>query len=225
MFETIYSTLIEGGAIGTILGGLWETLKISFLALLLGTVLGVGVCAMRMSRSKWLSVPAHVYISVLRGSPLTMLLMLLYYCVFASSSIDAMWVAVFAFGINTAAYVAEMLRSALEAVNKRESEAAWTLGFSKLQTLWYVVFPQAMHIAKPVYQSTIINMIQWTSVVGYVTITDLTRVINNLSSLTMQPLLMMVTGMILYIGIAYLVTGIFALTDRISAKRRKTGGA
>ena len=114
-----------------------------------------------------------------------------------------------------------MLRSAIEAVNQREIEAAQTLGFNKFQTMRYVVFPQAMHIAKPVYQSTIVNMIQWTSVVGYVTITDLTRVINNISSRTMQPLLLIIVGMVLYIGIAYLVTGIFALTDVLSARRKE----
>ena len=207
-----------------ILNGLLVTLEISLLALVLGTILGIGICAMRMSKIKPLSIFAHIYISVVRGSPLTMLLMLLYYCVFASSQLDAVYVAVIAFGINTAAYVAEMLRSAIETVNKRESEAAWTLGFSKFQTLRYVVFPQAMSIAKPVYQSTIINLIQWTSVVGYVTITDLTRVINNISSRTMQPLLLIVTGMILYIGIAYLVTGIFALIDFIGKKKHGKEG-
>ncbi|MCQ2478241.1 MAG: amino acid ABC transporter permease [Clostridia bacterium] len=224
MFDKLYSILIADGSAQTILSGLFTTLKISVLALILGTVLGVIICAMRMSKFKPLSIFAHVYISVLRGSPLTMLLMLLYYCVFATSSIDAVYVAVIAFGINTAAYVAEMFRSAIDALNKRESEAAWTLGFSKFQTLWYVVFPQALRIAKPVYQSTIINLIQWTSVVGYVTITDLTRVINNISSRTMQPLILIVTGMILYIAIAYIVTGIFALIDFIIAKKQKSGG-
>ena len=224
MFDKLYSILIADGSAQTILSGLFTTLKISVLALILGTVLGVIICAMRMSKFKPLSIFAHVYISVLRGSPLTMLLMLLYYCVFATSSIDAVYVAVIAFGINTAAYVAEMFRSAIDALNKRESEAAWTLGFSKFQTLWYVVFPQALRIAKPVYQSTIINLIQWTSVVGYVTITDLTRVINNISSRTMQPLILIVTGMILYIAIAYIVTGIFALIDFIIANKQKSGG-
>lgn len=222
MTDKLYSILIAGGAGKTILVGLIATLKISVLAIILGTVLGMLVCAMRMSKSKILSTIARVYISVLRGSPLTMLLMLMYYVIFAKSDIDATYVAVITFGINTAAYVAEMMRSALEGVNKRESEAAMTLGFSKIQTMRYVVLPQAMHIAKPVYQSTIINMIQWTSVVGYVTITDLTRVINNISSRTMQPLIMIVTGIVLYIGIAYLVAGIFALTDLKSKK--KTGG-
>ncbi|MBQ0067317.1 MAG: ABC transporter permease subunit [Phascolarctobacterium sp.] len=223
MFEEIYEALIAGGAYNTILKGLWITLKISFFSVILGSVLGAGICALRMSKVKILSITARIYISVLRGSPLTMLLMLLYYCVFASTSLDAIYVAVITFGLSTAAYVAEMLRSAIKAVNRREAEAALTLGFNKLQTLRYVVIPQTMRIAKPVYQSTIINMIQWTSVVGYVTITDLTRVINNISSRTMQPLLLIVTGIILYILIAYVVSGIFALTDMLNAKKRQGG--
>ena len=223
MLEKLYSTLIAGGAAKTIFKGLAATLEISFFALVLGTLLGIGICVLRMSKFKPFSVFARAYISILRGSPLTMLLMLLYYCVFARTRMDAMWVAVITFGINSAAYVAEMFRSAIEAVNRRELEAALTLGFNKFQAMRYVVFPQAMHIAKPVYQSTIINTVQWTSVVGYVTITDLTRVINNIASRTMQPLMLMIVGMILYIGIAYLVTGIFALHDYLSAKLGKRG--
>lgn len=223
MLEKLYSTLIAGGAAKTIFKGLTATLEISFFAIVLGTLLGIGICILRMCKFKPLSVFARLYISILRGSPLTMLLMLLYYCVFAKTRMDAMWVAVITFGINSAAYIAEMFRSAIEAVNKREIEAALTLGFSKFQVMRYVVLPQAMHIAKPVYQSTIINTVQWTSVVGYVTITDLTRVINNIASRTMQPLMLIIVGMILYIGIAYLVTGIFALNDYLSAKLGKGG--
>lgn len=222
MLDKINNILISGGAWQTILKGLMATLKISFLALILGTILGIIICAMRMSKIRPLRYFAMVYISVLRGSPITMLLMLLYYCVFARTSLDALYVAVITFGINTAAYIAEMFRSAIEAVNVREIEAASTLGFNKLQTFVYVVLPQAMHIAKPVYQSTIINLIQWTSVVGYVTITDLTRVINNISSRTMQPVILIITGMILYIAIAYIVAGIFSLIDKIADIQKKS---
>lgn len=224
MLDKLYSILIKGGAAATILRGLSVTLKISVLALILGTIFGIGICALRMSKFKPFSLLAKVYISVVMGSPLTMLLMLLYYCVFAKTNMDAVYVAVITFGLNTAAYVAEMFRSAINAVNKRESEACLTLGFTKFQALRYVVFPQAMEIAKPVYKSTIINMIQWTSVVGYVTITDLTRVINNISSRTMQPLLMIIIGMIMYIAISYLVSGIFALVDVVSSKNKNKGG-
>ena len=84
-----------------------------------------------------------------------------------------------------------------------------------------VTLPQMLHIAKPVYQSTITNLIQWTSVVGYVTITDLTRVINNIASRTMQPLLTIIIGMLIYLGLSYLVFGIFALTDLAEKKKRE----
>jgi len=224
MLDRLYDVLFAGGGAKTVLRGLCTTLEISALSLILGTVLGIGICMLRMSKSRLLSSIAQVYILIMRGSPVTMLLMLLYYCVFAHARIDAIWVAVITFGFNLAAYVAEMLRSAIEAVSKREIEAALTLGFSRLQTLRYIVFPQAMHIAKPVYQSAVINMVQWTSVVGYISITDLTRVINNISSRTMQPLMLMITGMILYIGIAYLVSGIFALSDRLPSTHHGAGG-
>jgi polar amino acid transport system permease protein/polar amino acid transport system substrate-binding protein len=86
-----------------------------------------------------------------------------------------------------------------------------------------VTLPQVLCIAKPVYQSTIVNLIQWTSVVGYVTITDLTRVINNTASRTMQPLLTISIGMLIYLGLSYIVYGIFAISDKVTAKKR--GGA
>ena len=79
---------------------------------------------------------------------------------------------------------------------------------------------QTAKIAKETYQSTIVTLIQWTSVVGYVTITDLTRVINNIGSRTMQPLFMILVGLLLYLGMAYLSYGAFALAGRLSAWRR-----
>ena len=221
MFQKFYDLLIAGGAWQTILEGLWATVQISFFALVLGTLLGAGVCAMRRSKHKILKIPASIYIAVLRGSPVLMLLMLFYYVVFAKTDMDALVVAIITFGLNTAAYIAELMRSALDATDKGQVEAMRTLGFSGFAAFRYVTLPQAAEIAKPVYQSTIINLIQWTSVVGYVTITDLTRVINNISARTMQPLFMIIVGMIIYLGLSYLVTGIFALSDRI--KKRKAG--
>ena len=218
MFDKIYKLLIAGGAWLTILEGLWATIQISFFALVLGTLLGAGICAMRRSRNAILSLPARLYIAILRGSPVLMLLMLLYYVVFARSDLDAIVVAIITFALNTAAYVAELMRAALDATDRGQVEAMRTLGFSGFEAFRYVTLPQAAQIAKPVYQSTVINLIQWTSVVGYVTITDLTRVINNISARTMQPLFMIIVGMILYLGLSYLVMGIFALTDRKGAK-------
>ena len=109
---------------------------------------------------------------------------------------------------------------ALEAADRGQAEAARTLGFSAWTAFRLVTLPQVLRIAKPVYQSTIVNLIQWTSVVGYVTITDLTRVINNIASRTMQPLLTIITGMLIYLALSYIVFGLFALSDRLTQRKR-----
>ena len=219
--EKLYRILIQGGSWKTILDGLWVTVQISVLALLLGTALGALVCLMRTRKNPVVRLIASVYIAILRGTPVLMLLLLLYYGVFARSGVKPIMVAVITFALNVSAHVAELLRSALEAADKGQAEAARTLGFSAWATFRLVTLPQVLRIAKPVYQSTIVNLIQWTSVVGYVTITDLTRVINNIASRTMQPLLTITIGMLIYLALSYTVFGLFALSDRI--KLRKWG--
>ena len=214
--DKLYKILIQGGSWKTILGGLWVTIQISGLALLLGTLLGAVVCLLRMRRNPILRGIASVYIAILRGTPV----LLLYYGMFARVGLKPVMVAVVTFGLNVSAHVAELLRSALEASDKGQAEAARTLGFGAFDTFRLITLPQMLRIAKPVYQSTIVNLIQWTSVVGYVTITDLTRVINNIASRTMQPLLTISIGMLIYLALSYIVFGVFALTDCIKRKKR-----
>lgn len=219
-FEIIYETMFEDGSMLTIFEGLLSTLEITILSLLFGTLLAVLICAMRMRKKGILQGIASIYIAVLRGSPVLLLLMLMYYVVFAKSNLPAPLVAVAAFSLNVSAHAAEVMRSALSATDKMQTEAARTLGFSKFSAFRLIALPQAVKIAKPVYQSTVVNLLQWTSVVGYVSIIDLTRVVNNISARTMQPLFMLVVGILLYLGLAYLCFGIFALSDKISALKK-----
>ena len=221
--DKLYVILVRNGSWKTILGGLWMTVRISALALLLGTLLGAVICLLRTRKNRLVRGAASAYIAVLRGVPVLMLLLLLYYGVFARAGLEPVMVAVLTFALNVSAHVAELLRAALEAADRGQAEAARTLGFSAWDSFRLVTLPQVLHTAKPVYQSTIVNLIQWTSVVGYVTITDLTRVINNTASRTMQPLLTIIIGMLIYLAMAYIVFGVFALTDR--AERRKRGEA
>lgn len=219
--EKLNKILIQGGSWETILGGLWVTIRISALALLFGTILGALICLLRTRKNPIARGIASVYIAILRGSPVLMLLLLLYYGVFARAKMSPVLVATITFSLNVSAHVAELLRSALEAVDKGQAEAARTLGFSAWSTFRLITLPQVLRISKPVYQSTIVNLIQWTSVVGYVTITDLTRVINNIASRTMQPMLTIIIGMLIYLALSYIVYGIFALTDKIKARKRR----
>lgn len=218
--DKLYTILIKGNSWKTILGGLWVTLQISFLALVLGTLLGALICLLRTRKNPVARGIASVYIAVLRGTPVLMLLLLLYYGVLARAGVAPVMVAVITFALNVSAHVAELMRSALDAADHGQAEAARTLGFSAWDTFRLVTLPQVLRIAKPVYQSTIVNLIQWTSVVGYVTITDLTRVINNTASRTMQPLLTIIIGMLIYLALSYIVFGLFALSDKLKDKAR-----
>ncbi len=219
--DKLYTILIKGNSWKTILEGLWVTLQISALALVLGTLLGALICLLRTRKNPVARGIASVYIAILRGTPVLMLLLLLYYGVFARAGLKPVTVAVVTFALNTSAHVAELLRSALDAADHGQAEAARTLGFSAWDTFRLITLPQVLRIAKPVYQSTIVNLIQWTSVVGYVTITDLTRVINNTASRTMQPLLTIIIGMLIYLALSYIVFGIFALTDKFKSRKRE----
>ena len=216
--DLLYKIFLKDGGWLTILNGLWVTVQISALSLLFGTLFGSLLCFFRVGKIKPLRIAAQIYISIIRGSPVLMLLMLLFYGVFARQGLSPELVAIITFSMHTAAHVAELLRSALMALDKGQIEAARTLGFSKWQAFKLVTLPQLARIAKPVYQSTVVNLIQWTSVVGYVTITDLTRVINNIASRTMQPMITITGGMIIYLALSYLVYGIFRLTEKRRAK-------
>ena len=221
IMDKLNKILIEGGSWKTILGGLWVTIQISLFALLIGTILGALICLMRTRKNPVPRIIASVYIAILRGTPVLMLLLLLYYGVFARTGMKPVMVAIITFALNVSAHVAELLRSALLAVDNGQAEAARMLGFSSWSTFRLITLPQVIRISKPVYQSTIVNLIQWTSVVGYVTITDLTRVINNTAARTMQPLLTISIGMLIYLALSYAIFGLFAISDKIKGRKRR----
>lgn len=202
------------GSWRVILSGLRTTVLISIVGLLIGTILGAVLCAMSKSRFKVLRMIEHAYTLVVRGTPVLMLLMLFYYVILAPLRTDALYTAFLAFGLNAGAHIGEIMKSALSAVDPAQIQAARTLGFNKTGAFFAVTLPQAAAVARPVYQNAIINLIQWTSVVGYISIADLTRVVNNLGSRTARPFMAMAVGIALYLLMATVVHVIFRLIDR-----------
>jgi His/Glu/Gln/Arg/opine family amino acid ABC transporter permease subunit len=206
--------LLAGAAYMLVIKGLWVTVLISGSGIFFGTMIGAFLCAMRMGKIKIFKSITRLIIAVLRGSPVLLLLMILYYVVFAESRIDPVIIAVIAFALNSGAHIAEVMRSALEAVDEKQLEAARMLGFSQIKAFLAITLPQAGKIAKPVYQSTIVTIIQWTSVVGYITITDLTRTINNIGIRTGDPFFSLFFGVLIYLGLSYLVYGLFSIGEK-----------
>lgn len=222
LFEAIIDSfdknLFSGAAYLIVLKGLWVTIIISILGLFFGTIVGGFLCFLRMSKIKIFRQISQLTIAILRGSPVLLLLMILYYVAFANSRIDAVFIAVIAFAMNSGAHIAEIFRSALEAVDRKQLEAARMLGFPKSKAFIAITIPQAGRIAKPVYQSAVINLIQWTSVVGYVTISDLTRTLNNIGARTGDPFFTLFFGILIYLGLSYSVYALFSL----KGKRRES---
>lgn len=173
--ESFNNNLIAEKRYQMILDGLQVTLLITFFAALLGTALGGVVCWMRMNRRKWLCEFAKVYIDLMRGTPVLVLLMLMYYVVMAPVDATGLMVAIVTFAMNTAAYISEMLRTTIQGIDKGQTEAGLALGYTQRQTFFRIVMPQVIRAVKPVYQGEIVSLLKGTSVVGYIAVADITR--------------------------------------------------
>jgi polar amino acid transport system substrate-binding protein len=205
-----------------ILDGLATTVIISVFATLVGTVLGSVVCAMRMSHHRWLTLPARLYINVIRGMPVLVLLMLIFYVAFASVDINPVVVAIIAFALNFAAYVSEIFRTGIESVDRGQTEAALAMGFSRPQAFRLVVMPQTVQRILPVFKGEFISLVKMTSIVGYIAVQDLTKASDIIRSRTFDAFFPLIMVAILYFAISWgLMQAIEHLERRTDPKRRR----
>jgi polar amino acid transport system substrate-binding protein len=204
--EGFYRNIVHENRYLLIVDGLKTTALISILACIFGTLLGALVCFMRMSGNKILNTVARAFISVLRGIPALVLLMLIFYVVFASVNINPVFVAVVAFGMNFAAYVSEMFRSAILSIDSGQREAGIAGGFTGLQTFVYIIMPQAIRQVLPVYKGEFISMVKMTSIVGYIAVQDLTKAGDIIRSRTFDAFFPLIMVAVLYYLISWLLT-------------------
>ena len=204
--ESFHNNIILEKRYLLIIDGLKLTILIAFFAAIVGTLIGGLVCFMRMSRRKILSWTARFYISILRGTPVLVLLMIIYYVVFASVNINPAVVAVFAFGLNFGAYVSEMFRSSIESIDRGQKEAGIAGGFTQIQTFIHIIMPQAMRQVLPVYKGEFISLVKMTSIVGYIAVQDLTKASDIIRSRTFDAFFPLIMAAVLYLAIAWLLT-------------------
>lgn len=204
---------------------LWDGLKTTFviaiLSTIFGTILGGIVCFMRMSRSRLLNIPARIFISVLRGIPVVVLLMLIFYVVFASVNISPVLVAVVAFGLNFAAYVAEVFRTGVESIETGQTEAGLAMGFSRSETFRLVILPQMIRRILPVYKGEFISLVKMTSIVGYIAVMDLTKASDIIRARTFDAFFPLVLVAVLYFLISYLLILLMDWAERRTDPRRR----
>ena len=201
-----------------ILQGLLTTVLITVLASILGTILGGLVCWMKMRGGKVLRKTANVYVNVMRGTPVLVLLMIMYYIILAPVIESAVIVAVITFSMNASAYICEMLRSGIESLDKGQTEAGLILGFNRKQTFFRIVFPQVARKIKPVYYGELISLLKNTSIVGYIAVLDMTKASDLIRSRTFDAFFPLIIVAILYFILAWLIG---LLLDFINKKKAK----
>ena len=224
--NSFQSNIIQENRYLLILDGLKTTVVISILATIFGTLMGALVCFMRMSKCSALNMPAKVFISILRGTPVLVLLMLIFYVVFASVNISPVLVAIIAFGMNFAAYSAEIFRTGVEGVDKGQTEAGIAMGFSKIKTFLNIVLPQAICRILPIYKGEFISLIKMTSIVGYIAVQDLTKASDIIRSRTFDAFFPLVMVAILYFLISWILMQSLEYLERVTnprLKRKKVG--
>ena len=224
-FEKLYETFIESGGYRYIIEGFQNTIIITLGALLIGVVIGSLIAitkyfaedSPKLKPLVWL---CDLYTTVIRGIPITVLLLIFYFVILVSA--DELPIAILAFGINSGAYMAELIRSGINAVDKGQMEAGRSLGMSRAQTMRKVIFPQAVRYILPAIGNELIALLKETSVAGYVTIVDLTRggnLIRNNTHDALNPLLLVA---LIYLTLVVLLTKLLGLVERKLAKSDKS---
>ena len=222
------SNILEENRYLLLLDGLKTTVILSILSTVFGTLLGSVICFLRMSSSPWLNGPARLYITLLRGMPVLVLLMLIFYVVFASVDISPVLVAVIAFGMNFGAYASEIFRTGIEGIDKGQTEAGIAMGFTPVQSFLYIVLPQTVQRILPVYKGEFISLVKMTSIVGYIAVQDLTKASDIIRSRTFDAFFPLIMVSVLYFTISWVLMQSLQYVERRTDpkfKRKQRGTA
>jgi len=201
--------------------GLGTTLLITFLAVIFGVVLGFLVAVARSTYEKTGSLKivnaiCKVYLTVIRGTPVLVQLLIMYYVIFVSSN-NKILAAVLAFGLNSGAYVAEIVRSGIMSIDQGQFEAGRSLGFNYAQTMTYIILPQAFKNVLPALANEFIVLLKETSVCGFVALVDLTKAGDIIRSSTYSAFMPLLAVAIIYL---ILVMGLTALVGKLERRLR-----
>lgn len=210
--------------------GLGTTYIVSFFAIVLGVVIGVMIAVVRSTADKVerppfiikvLNVFCKLYLTVIRGTPAMIQLLIMYYIIFGSVDVSKRLVAIMTFGINSGAYVAEIIRSGIMSVDQGQFEAGRSLGLSYVQTMWYIIIPQAFKNVLPALGNEFITLLKETSICGYIALTDVTHGANTVRSQTYEPYMPLFGAALIYlISVSFLSALVTRMERRLRVNER-----
>ncbi len=205
-----------------ILEGIATTCLITVMSAIAGSLLAFLICIFRRTGSSLANSISNIYVKLLQGTPMVVLLMILYYVILGKSELSATWVAIVGFSLNFGAYASEIMRSGIESVDAGQREAALALGYNENQAFFRFVFPQAAVRFLPVYTGEIISLLKGTSIVGYIAIQDLTKMGDIIRSRTYEAFFPLIATAVIYFILAWVISLILKVVHKgISPKRKK----
>ncbi len=217
--EKLHNNFIKDDRWKNITNGLLTTLEISFFSLCIGIVLGFLIAILRstcdlLRKYKLLNYILKFYITIIRGTPTMIQLLIIYYVIFASTDINKVLVAIIAFGLNSSAYIAEIVRGGIMSIDKGQFEAGRSLGFNYRQTMWHFIIPQAFKNVLPALGNEFIVLIKETSISGYIGIMDLTRGGDLIRSRTYEAFMPLIAVAIVYLILVVMLTAAVSKLER-----------
>ncbi len=214
---------IEHNRWKTIVVGLWTTLKLTLFALIIGIILGFLVAFVRVTYLKTtkhgiilklLNGIAQLYLTITRGTPVVVQIMIIYFVIFMPIGIDKFVAAVICFGLNSGAYVAEIVRGGIMSIDVGQTEAGRSLGFSYMQTMWYIVFPQAFKVVLPALANEFVVLLKETSIAFYIGLGDLMYSVNAIRAATYSPFMPLVAAAIIYLVMVLALSKLVSILER-----------
>ena len=217
--SSFISNFIDDNRWRYITDGLKITLLVTVFAVLIGVVLGFLIAIVRTTHDKTgklkiLNAICKVYLTVIRGTPVVVQLMIIYFIIFGSVDISKVVVAIVAFGINSGAYVAEIFRSGIMSIDNGQFEAGRSLGFNYAQTMMYIVMPQAFKNVLPTLCNEFISLLKETSVSGYIALQDLTKGGDIIRSRTYDAFMQLIAVALIYLAMVMIFTKLVSLLER-----------
>ena len=206
MVETFTRCFINEDRYKLLLSGIGVTIRVSLLAIAIGIIIGFLIALCNLSGKKGLNVFGKVYTDVIRGTPSVTQLMIIYFVVFATINWSKWIIAAIAFGINSGAYVSEIIRAGILSIDKGQTEAGRSLGLNAKQTMMYIVIPQAVKNIFPAMGNEFITLIKETAIVGYVGLMDVQKAGDFIKSATYEAFMPLMGTAVIYFVLIKLLT-------------------
>ncbi|MCL4380237.1 amino acid ABC transporter permease [Candidatus Dependentiae bacterium] len=197
------------------------TLYIALLACLIGFILGTILGILQTRSSWWASMPAQAYVTIIRGTPMMIQIVFMFYLLPALGiHLCALYKAIIAIGLNSAAYISQVIKTGIASVGKGQLEAAQVLGFTRLQALWYIVLPQAIRLVLPALGNELVTLIKDSSLASTIGVVELYRESRQIINLTYDAISILVPVALIYLLLTSIATlGIYFLEQRVNNAR------